>query len=253
MKNDLENKTHITRITAKRPWNDLRLKEVLRYRDLIVLLTKRSFQVSFKQTILGPAWLVLNPLITSVVYSVVFGKIAGIQTAGVPGVLFYLTSTGLWSFFAACVTGNAGVFTGNANLFGKVYFPRLTVPISQVLAALIRFLIQMAIVLVILVFYCVKGQLQPHFLAWLLVPVILLELGIMGMGVGIILSSMTTKYRDLSVLVTFGMNLWMFATPVIYPYSQVPSGWIRTAAMLNPVTFGVLIFNRVERTFMDTV
>ncbi len=286
MKNDLENKTHITSIVSKRPWHDLRLREVLRYRDLIILLTKRCFQVSFKQTILGPAWLVLNPLITSVVYSVVFGKIPGIQTAGVPGVIFYLTSTGLWSFFAACVTGNASVFTGNANLFGKVYFPRLTVPISQILAALIRFLIQMAIVLVILVFYCVRGQLQPHFLAWLLVPFILLELGIMGMGVGIILSSMTTKYRDLSVLVTFGMNLWMFATPIIYPYTQVPSGWIRTAAMLNPVTpmvelyryailgvgqilpgaclwsvaftflaafSGVLIFNRVERTFMDTV
>ena len=286
MRNDQEEKTHITRIAAKRPWHDLRLKEVLRYRDLIVLLTKKSFQISFKQTVLGPAWLILNPLITSVIYSVVFGKIAGIQTAGVPGVLFYLTSTGIWGFFAACVTGNATVFTGNANLFGKVYFPRLTVPISQILAALIRFLIQMAIVLVILVVYCIQGQLHPHLSAWLLIPIILIVLGVMGMGVGIILSSMTTKYRDLSVLVGFGMSLWMFATPVIYPYSQVPLGWIRTASIINPVTplvelyryavlgvgeilpwaclwsviftflaafFGILIFNRVERTFMDTV
>ena len=286
MKNDLPNKSHITRIAAKRPWYDLRLNEVWRYWDLIVLLTKRSFQISFKQTVLGPLWLFLNPLITSVIYTIVFGKIAGIQTAGVPGVLFYLTSTGLWGFFSACVTGNAFVFTGNAYLFGKVYFPRLTVPISQVFAALIRFLIQLSIVLIILVYYCATGQLHPHFGAWLLVPLVLLELGIMGMSVGVIISSMTTKYRDLSVLVGFGMNLWMFVTPVIYPYAQVPLGWIRVMAVGNPVTpmvelyryavlgvgevlpgaclwsiiftflmafFGLLVFNRVERTFMDTV
>ncbi len=286
MKNEKERQSNITRITAKLHWYDLRLKEVFQYRDLILLLTKRSFQISFKQTILGPLWLFLNPLITSVIYTIVFGKIAGIQTAGVPGVLFYLTSTGLWGFFSSSVIGNANVFTGNAYLFGKVYFPRLTVPVSHVLAAVIRFLIQMSIVLVILVFYCLKGQLHPHLMSWILIPLILLELGVMGMGVGIILSSMTTKYRDLSVLVGFGMNLWMFATPVIYPYSQVPLGWIRSAAKLNPVTpvmelyryavlgvgeilpgaclwsvlftlstafIGLLVFNRVERTFMDTV
>ncbi len=286
MGTDQERKQHITRIGATHPWYDLRLKEVLRYRDLIVLLTKRSFQISFKQTILGPLWLFLNPLITSLTYTIVFGQIAGIKTAGVPGILFYLAGTGLWGFFSACVTGNAFVFTGNAYLFGKVYFPRLTVPISQMLAALIRFLIQLSIVLVLLAYYCARGQLHPHPAAWLLLPLILLELGVMGMSVGIILSSMTTKYRDLSILVSFGMNLWMFATPVIYPFEQVPSGWIRTLAALNPVTpmaelyryallgvgevlpgaclwsaaftlltafIGLLIFNRVERTFMDTV
>lgn len=277
---------HITKIMATRPWYDLRLKEVWRYWDLIVLLTKRSFQISFKQTILGPLWLFLNPLITSVIYTIVFGQIAGIQTAGVPGVMFYLTSTGLWGFFSSCVTGNAFVFTNNAYLFGKVYFPRFTVPISQAFAALIRFLIQLSIVLVILIYYCAKGQLHPHFGTWLLVPLILLELGLMGMSVGVIISSMTTKYRDLSILVGFGMNLWMFATPIIYPYTQIPLGWIRLMATLNPVTplvelyryailgvgeilpesclwsiiftflvafFGLLIFNRIERTFMDTV
>ncbi len=286
MSKDSNVNTHITKIAAKQPWYDLRLKEVRRYWDLIVLLTKRSFQISFKQTVLGPLWLFLNPLITSVIYTIVFGKIAGIQTAGVPGVLFYLVSTGLWGFFSSCVTGNAFVFTGNAYLFGKVYFPRLTVPISQVFAALIRFLIQLSIVLVILAYYCVTGQLYPHFSVWLLVPLVLLELGIMGMSVGVIISSMTTKYRDLSVLVGFGMNLWMFVTPVIYPYAQVPLGWIRVMAMGNPVTpmvelyryailgvgevlpgaclwsivftflvafLGLLVFNRVERTFMDTV
>ncbi len=286
MKNEQDVKLHITKIAAERPWYDLRLKEVFQYRDLIVLLTRRSFQVSFKQTILGPLWLFLNPLITSVIYSVVFGKIAGIQTAGVPGILFYLAGNGIWSFYDSCVTGNAGVFTGNAYLFGKVYFPRLTVPFSQVLSAMIRFLIQLSIVLVILAGYCVTGQIHPHFSTWILVPFILLVLGIMGMSVGIVLSSMTTKYRDLSILVGFGMNLWMFATPVVYPFSQVPSGWIRTASLINPVTplvelyryallgageilpgallwsivftcitafLSLLIFNRVERTFMDTV
>lgn len=286
MQKENNRENQITRITPKRPWYDLRLKEVFRYRDLIVLLTQRSFQVSFKQTVLGPLWLFLNPLITSVIYTIVFGKIAGIQTAGVPGVLFYLSSTGLWNYFAACVFSNSSVFTGNAYLFGKVYFPRLTVPVSQVLAAVIRFLIQMSLVLVILIYYCVKGQLHPHLAAWLLIPLILLELGVMGMSVGILLSSMTTKYRDLSVLVGFGMNLWMFITPVIYPYVQVPLGWIQNLAKFNPVTpimelyryavLGVgeilpgaclwsiiftiavafcslLIFNRVERTFMDTV
>ncbi len=279
-------KTHITKIAAKRPWYDLRLKEVWRYWDLIILLTKRSFQISFKQTILGPLWLFLNPLITSVVYSVVFGKIAGIQTAGVPRLLFYLTSTGLWGYYSSCVTGNAFVFTSNAYLFGKVYFPRLTVPIAQVFAVLIRFLIQLSIVMVILFYYCIKGQLFPHYSAWFLIPLIMLELGIMGMSVGVIISSMTTKYRDLSVLVGFGMSLWMYVTPVIYPYSQVPLGWISVMASVNPVTpmielyryailgvgeilpgpclwsalftvmtafFGLLVFNRIERTFMDTV
>ena len=286
MKKEIDTALYTTKIQAQRPWYDLRLEEVWRYRDLIWLLTKRSFQISYKQTILGPLWLFLNPLITSVIYTIVFGKIAGIQTDGVPGLLFYLTSTAIWGFFSACVTGNAFVFTSNAYLFGKVYFPRLTVPVSQILAALIRLLIQMLIILFILMYYCVFGELRPSFGAWLLVPLILLELGVMGMSLGIIVSSMTTKYRDLSVLVGFGMNLWMFVTPVIYPFSQIPSGWIRTAAQVNPVTplielfrnailgtgeimmdaclwslvftlitafVGLVIFNRVERTFMDTV
>ena len=279
-------KTSITVIKADRPWYDLRLKEVWRYRDLILLFTKKSFQVQYKQTILGPLWLLLNPLITSVIYTVVFGRIAGIQTAGVPGLLFYLASNGIWSFFSACVTSNAFVFTANANLFGKIYFPRLAIPLSQIIAALILFLIQMLIVVIMLIYYCAAGQLYPNFWMWLIVPLVLLELGVMGMSVGIVISSMTTKYRDLSILVGFGMNLWMFATPVIYPYAQVPAGWLRIAALVNPVTpmtelfryailgtgevlpgaclwsivftililfFGLVIFNRVERTFMDTV
>ena len=286
MKNKANAKTTITRIVPRRTWRDLRLDEVWRYRDLIWIITKRGFQLYYKQTVLGPLWLVLRPFFTSVVYTVVFGQIAGIQTAGVPGLLFYLASTGIWGFFSYCLTSNASVFTANAYLFGKVYFPRLTVPFSQVLSALISFLIQMTIVMSLLIYYSISGEVHPIFTAWILIPGILLILGIMGMSVGIIISSMTTKYRDLSVFVGFGVSLWMFVTPVIYPFSLVPAGWIQIAVRINPVTpmielfryalFGVgdvlpapclwslfftlivafagmLIFNRVERTFMDTV
>ena len=286
MKSDDSMKLRITRISSQRNWRDLRLKEVWQYRDLILIITKRGFQLTYKQTVLGPLWLILRPFITSVVYSIVFGHIAGIQTAGVPGLLFYLASTGIWNFFSACVTGNASVFTANAYLFGKVYFPRLTVPVSQVLSALIQFAIQAIMVLLLLVYYTVKGILHPVLWTWIFIPPILLILGIMGMGTGIIISSMTTKYRDLSILVGFGMNLWMFCTPVVYPLSEVPMGWLHTLVQANPVTplielyrhillgegkiipvaclwsffftlivafAGMLIFNRVERTFMDTV
>ena len=286
MKRDIDVTTQITRISSKKSWKDLRLSEVWRYRDLIMIITKRGFQLSYKQTVLGPLWLILRPFFTSVVYTIIFGNIAGIQTAGVPGLLFYLVSTGIWGFFSASVGTNASVFTANAYLFGKVYFPRLTVPISQVLSAAINYLIQLAIALMMLIYYCAQGELHPVFGGWLLIPLILLELGIMGMSVGIIISSMTTKYRDLSIFVGFGLSLWMFCTPVIYPFSQVPQGWLHTALKVNPVTpmielyrhmllgvgeimpgaclwslvftmivafVGLLIFNRVERTFMDTV
>ena len=286
MNHETKAKNHITRISPKNSWLNFRLAEVWQYRDLIILFTKRGFQLSYKQTVLGPLWLILRPFFTSVVYAVVFGRIAGIRTPGVPALLFYLAGTAVWGFFSYGVTSNAFVFNANASLFGKVYFPRLTVPISQILSALIHFLIQMSMVMLLLIYYCAAKQLQPVFRAWILIPLILLELGTMAMGLGIIISSLTTKYRDLSVLVGFGMNLWMFCTPIVYPYSQVPEGWIRTAVKLNPVTpmvelfryallgagdpmllpclysviftivvafLGVLIFSRVERTFMDTV
>lgn len=273
-------------ISPDRKWTDLRLDEVWRYRDLILLFTKRSFALTYAQTILGPIWLFLNPFLTSVMFTLVFGYIAGIQTNGIPMLLFYLCSTAVWNFYSACVSGNAFTFVGNAYLFGKVYFPRLTVPISQALAFLIRFLIQMSMVLALLLYYCNKGQVRPHFELWVLLPFILIQLGAMGMGIGIIISSLTTKYRDLSVLVGFGMQLWMYGTPVVYPLSQLPQGWMRTAAMINPVTapvelfryimlgegfflpapyvwsllvtsfvtvFGMIVFNHVEKTFLDTV
>jgi len=275
-----------THITSKRRWFELNLKEVWKYRDLIVLFTKRSFQLTYKQTILGPIWVFLNPFITSVIYTFVFGGIAGIDTDSVPHILFYLCSNAIWTFFASSVSRNASTFTSNAHVFGKVYFPRLTVPVSNILSAAVQFGIQMLMVLGFLAYYLAKGSVHPNWAAWLLIPVVLIHLGILGLGIGIIISSLTTKYRDLAILVSFGVQLWMYATPIIYPLSELCHSTMRTLLMINPVTspvevfryavlgrgtiepaylclswcitiavaiFGVMLFNRIEKTFMDTV
>lgn len=285
MTEDVREKNH-THISSKQKLLDLNLKEVWRYRDLIILFTKRTFQVTYKQTILGPAWLFLNPFITSVIHTLVFGGIAGIATDGVPKILFYMGSHAIWSFFSSCFSSNAHTFTNNAHMFGKVYFPRLTKPISNMLNSVIRFGIQMLMFGFFFVYFLWKGEVSPHWLAWLLIPGVLLHLGIMGVGCGIIVSSLTTKYRDLSILVGFGVQLWMYATPVVYPLSQLGDSAMKTALLINPVTmpveifryavlghgtiipeylalswaftvlvafFGVVLFNRVEKTFMDTV
>ncbi len=275
-----------THISSKHRWFDLNLKEVWKYRDLIVLFTRRSFVLTYKQTILGPAWIFLNPLISSIIYAFVFGGIAGISTDGVPQLLFYLCSNAIWIFFSSCVTKNASTFTANAGVFGKVYFPRLTTPISNVLASIIQFGVQMVLVALFLAYYLIRGEVAPNWGAWLLIPVALVHLGVMGMGFGVIISSMTTKYRDLGILVGFGVQLWMYATPIVYPLSQLGDGLMKTILLINPVTapveliryailgqgtivpaymalswvitvlvavFGVMIFNHVEKTFMDTV
>ena len=275
-----------THITAKHRLLDLNLKEVWQYRDLILLFTKRNFTVTYKQTVLGPAWLFLNPLISSIIYAFVFGGIAGIGTDGIPSILFYMCSNAIWIFFSGCVTKNASTFTANANVFGKVYFPRLTIPVSNVLSSVIQFGIQMLMVMGFLVYYLIIGQVSPNWGAWLLIPVELLHLGLLGLGCGIIISSLTTKYRDLAILVTFGVQLWMYITPIVYPMSQLGDGLVKTILMINPVTapvevlryailgqgtimpaylalswgititvvlFGIMIFNKVEKTFMDTV
>ena len=276
---------HVHISASRRPF-ELRLREVWQYRDLILLLTRRSFAVAYKQTILGPAWLLISPLLSSLIYLMLFGQIARLGTDGAPQILFYLCGTALWGFFAACVTGNAGTFVSHSQLFGKVYFPRLTVPVSNVLSSAVRFAVQLLLVAAFLLVYLARGAVSPHGWAWLLIPVIVLQLGLLGMGCGILISALTTKYRDLSVLVSFGMQLWMFATPVVYPLSQLPEGALRTAILWNPATapvelfrwavlgtgavlpgrlavscavtlavalLGVALFNRVERTFMDTV
>lgn len=285
MEKEVQNTYH-THITSRHRWYDLNLKEVWDYRDLIVLFTKRSFKLTYKQTILGPAWIFLNPLISSLMYAVVFGGIAGIGTEGVPMLLFYLASNAIWQFFYACIVNNARTFTENAGVFGKVYFPRLTTPISNMLSSVIRFFIQMLMVLALLAFYLIRGEVHPNWKLWPLIPVVLLHLGLLGLGCGIIISSLTTKYRDLVVLVDFGAQLWMYATPIVYPLSMMEGGLLKNIIMLNPVSapveffrcallgqgtflpgylavswvvtilivvIGVMVFNKVEKTFMDTV
>ena len=280
-----DNSYHI-HVSSEHHWFDLHLKEVWQYRDLIYLFTKRNFVVSYKQTVLGPAWIFLTPLFSSIVQAFVFGGIAGIETDGVPMLLFYLCSNATWTFFASCLNQNAGTFTGNADVFGKVYFPRLTTPISTVLSCIVRFGIQMILVLLFMVYFLIQGTVSPNWYAWIVIPIELVHLGILGMGCGIIVSSLTTKYRDLVVLVDFGVSLWMYLTPIVYPLSTLADGWAKTALMCNPVTLsvelvrfavlgkgaihwgfyglswfvtvavavlGIVIFYRVERNFMDTV
>lgn len=275
-----------THISSKHNWLDLNLKEVWQYRDLIFLFTKRNFVVSYKQTILGPAWIFLTPLFSSIVQAFVFGGIAGIETDGVPMLLFYLTGNAVWTYFSNCLVLNANTFTENAYVFGKVYFPRLTTPISNVLSSIIRFGIQMILVLLFMTYFLIQGTVAPNWVAWPVILLELLHLGILGMGFGIIISSLTTKYRDLIVLVSFGVSLWMYLTPVVYPMSTLAEGWMQTVLLCNPVTtsveliryallgkgalawgfyglswavtlvvavLGMMIFNKVERNFMDTV
>ena len=265
----------------------LNLKEIWRYRDLIVLFTRRTMALKYKQTILGPSWLVLVPLFTSVVYAAVFKGIAGISTEGVPALLFYLCSHSLWNFFASCLKRNSTTFINNANIFGKVYFPRLAISFSTVLTALLEFLIEFGMIIVILIFYALRGEAHPSLGLIPLLPVVIFVTGMMGMGLGVLVSSMTTKYKDLSLLVDFGVSLWMYATPVVYPLSQLTEGGTLYRLMaLNPMTApmelfrrimlgqgsislmsiaislvftvialigGMLIFNRVERSFIDTI
>lgn len=279
------NKYH-THLERKNGWFDINLKEVWRYRDLIWLFTKRTFILRYKQTILGPAWVILQPLMTTLIFTLVFGGIAGISTDGVPQVLFYMAGNAVWSFFAACLNGTASTFTGNSAVFGKVYFPRLVSPISTVLSSMVNFFIQFAMFLCFWAYYLIAGEISPNYVGMLMLPVILVYLGLLGLGFGIIVSSMTTKYRDLAMLVGFGVSLWMYITPVVFPVSTLGNGGLYKLVMLNPVTcavetfrwaflgqgvfnpvhwsisagvmavvvfFGVVIFSKVEKTFMDTV
>ena len=276
-------------VTIIRPKNgifDLNLKEVWRYRDLIWIYTKRTFALTYKQTVLGPIWIFLNPFITSLIYVLEFGGIAGIPTDGIPQMLFYLGGNAVWTFFSSSLTKTATTFTANANVFGKVYFPRLTLPISTVLSSAINFFVQMVLFMAFWIYYLAMGQVYPNFASILALPLVLLQVGALALGCGIIISSLTTKYRDLAILVTFGAQLWMYITPVVYPISTLGEGMMRTVLLLNPVTcsveafrymflgqgmvdpmwwlwsigvtlavllVGIVLFSRVEKTFMDTV
>lgn len=281
-----------TVITAKHRLFDLRLHELFRYRDLIRLLVRRDFVAKYKQTILGPLWAILQPLLTTVVFSVVFGSLAGLTTSDaetplkVPSFLFYLSGSILWSYFSTVVTATAGTFINNRHVMGKVYFPRLAMPISRALSALISFAIQMVLFLLLLVICLLCGSAEITFsFHLLLLPLAVLQMLLLSTSVGIIISALTTKYRDLAMLVAFGLQLWQYATPVAYGLQLIPARY-HALYCLNPVTpallsfryalfgqgyfapepyllgwgmtllltlLGVLLFNRIEKTFMDTV
>lgn len=279
-----------TVIRPKNGWFDLKLKEVYAYRDLIFLFVKRNFVSKYKQTILGPAWAIIQPLLTTVVFTLVFGNIAGLAPGGVPSFIFYLSGTILWTYFSNCLSQTANTFVANSSTMGKVYFPRLVMPISTVCSELISLAIQYGFLLIFLVYYAVTGQgVAPNW--WMLMtPVLVLQLAMLSLGCGIIISALTTKYRDLAMLVGFGTQLWMYASPVAYDmYSFAafaPGGKWHALYMCNPVTpivnlfrygylgigsmelqyyaiswgvtlallfVGTVLFSRVEKTFMDTV
>ena len=273
-----------TVIVPKSGWFDFHLKEVLRYRDLILLFVRRNFVSQYKQTVLGPAWALIQPLLTTVVFTVVFGRIAGLAAEGTPSFLFFMCGNIAWAYFSGCLTSTANTFTENAGVFGKVYFPRLVSPISTVLTNLISFGIQFVMFLVFLAVYWIRGEVQPN-LYGLMLPVLLVHMALLSLGVGIIISSMTTKYRDLKMLVGFGVQLWMYGTPVAYDIGIIPQKYM-SLYLLNPMTpiintfrkaflglgsfdllhyliswavtavvlfLGLMLFSRVEKTFMDTV
>jgi len=272
-------------ITPKRKLLDLRIRELIRYRDLIFLFVKRDFTTQFKQTILGPLWFIINPILSTIMFTFVFGNLAGIGTDGIPHTLFYFSGTMLWGFFAACFTDSSNTFITNANIFGKVYFPRLVVPVNFAFTNLIKIAIQFALLLIIFVFYIVTGaSVQPSW-SLLLFPLLFIWLAAIGIGSGLIVSSLTTKYRDLRHLVSFAIGLAMYATPVVFPLSEIPQrfSWI---AFVNPVCapielfrkwffgsasvdglmiisslgitvllvfMGLILFNRNEQTFVDVI
>lgn len=272
-------------IQPKRSLFDLPLKELWHYRDLIMLFVRRDFVSAYKQTILGPLWYLIQPLLTTITFTVIFGNIAQLPTDGLPQFLFYMSGTVIWTYFANCLTKTSETFTSNAHLFGKVYFPRLAVPISILFSNLFTFTIQFALFLLFIGYFALRGTvLHPNW--WIaLSPILILMMAGLGLGFGIIISSLTTKYRDLRFLVQFGVTLLMYATPVIYPVSSIPErfqGLIEANPMTSIVeTFryaflgagsvdigqlvysfifmivvvfiGVVIFNRVEATFMDTI
>jgi len=263
---------------------NLNLKEVWRYRDLLIMFVRRDFVATYKQTILGPLWFFIQPILTTIIFVIVFGNIANISTDGVPQVLFYLSGLTLWNYFADCLNKTATVFKDNAGIFGKVYFPRLIIPLSIVVSNLVRFAIQFALFGAIWLWFLYKGNIQPNIFI-LLTPLLVILMAITSLGLGLIITSLTTKYRDLVFLLTFGVQLLMYATPIIYPMSALPVkyasvikanplsaivetfryaftgsgtfGWLYLlySAVFSIVvlTIGILVFNKVEKSFMDTV
>ena len=275
----------ITVVSAKRGLFNLNLKELWKYRDLVILFVKRDIKNVYKQTVLGPLWIVINPFLSTFVFTVIFGIIANISTDGIPQFLFYMSGNILWSFFSSCFNRASSTFLSNARIFGKVYFPRLVMPLSGIIYNSITFLVQFVMFAILVTVYALTGaNVHPNLIV-LALPILLIHIAFLGTGSGLIISSLTTKYRDLNVLVSFGLTLWMYLTPVVYPVSQIPESF-RFIMLLNPVapimeTFryaflgsgsfewffllisaavtavliilGMIVFNQVEKNFIDTV
>ena len=269
----------------ERLWH-IDLGEIWRYRDLIELFVRRNIVVEYKQTILGPLWYLIQPILTVIMNMVVFGNIAKMSTDGMPQALFYMAGNICWFYFSNCLNQSSNTFIANQNMFGKVYFPRLVVPIAVVISNLLRFAIQMGLFVALYLYFFVGGApIAPNW-AILLIPLLVVMLAGLGLGFGILISSLTTKYRDFTILFTFVVQLWMYATPIVYPFSMVEEGPLRTLILANPMTsiievfkyatlgqgffswyalgysflfmsvllvFSVAIFNKVQRNFMDTV
>lgn len=272
-------------INSKQSVFSLNLKEVWEYRDLLLMLVKKDFITFYKQTVLGPLWFIVQPLLTTVIYMVLFGSIAKLSTDGVPQVLFYLSGITIWNYFSESLTKTSSVFTANAGMFGKVYFPRLIMPLSIVASSLMKFAVQFLIFILILLYYVVfTDTVHPNW--WILItPILILLMAMFALGMGMIFSSLTTKYKDLTFLLTFGIQLFMYITPVVYPVSALPekfkffvymnplssifqcfryaflgSGSFELMSMVWSSVFitliliiGTVIFNKVEKSFMDTV
>ena len=288
----LENENWTTVIKPRNKLFEVNLKEIWDYRDLLTLFVKRTITVAYKQTILGPLWWIIQPAFTVIMYMVVFGGIAGIPTDGIPQPLFYLGGIALWQYFSDCLGKTSSTFVSNAGIFGKVYFPRLIMPLASVISNLVRFGIQLGLFVIVYLYYAIIGQAPSPNWYLLLFPLLVVMIAGLALGFGIIISSMTTKYRDLQILFSFFVSLWMYATPIVYPLSQVAGkkvlgldlttlmclnpvtpiietfkhgalgagqfigwGWLAYsfAFMLVVLTIGILIFNKVQKSFMDTV
>lgn len=266
-------------------WFDIHLGELWRYRDLIMLFVRRDFVAVYKQTILGPLWFLFQPLFTTLVFTVVFGRIAKLSTDGLPQILFYLSGIVAWNYFSGCLNKTSDTFVANAGIFGKVWFPRLAVPISIVISNLITFAIQFLLFMGFWFYFFINGSTINTQPLIMLLPFLIVQMAALGLGCGIIISSLTTKYRDLTQLVGFGVQLWMFATPIVYPTSQIPERfqWIIALNPMSPIIevfrysflgagtinpshialsvlttvvvlfIGIILFSRVEKSFMDTV
>ncbi len=275
----------ITYVTAKRGLFSINFSELWSYRDLAWLFVKRDLVNSYKQTVLGPIWIIMNPLLSTTVFTVIFGVIAGIPTDGTPQFLFYMSGNILWSFFSNCFNRASSTFLGNARIFGKVYFPRLIMPISGIMYNLVNYLLQTGVFVAMIIIYSFLGaNVHPNAII-LLTPVLVIQTALLGTGMGLIVSSITTKYRDLTILVSFGVSLLMYITPVVYPVSKVSESY-RWLLLLNPVApivetyryaflgngtlvwmylgismavtavilfLGIIVFNQVEKNFIDTV